>query len=331
MNKIKNKVFQSKHLIMTLSIKKLFFIFFSYSLIFSNFSPSFGVEGAFVLPKSVTTSSVGTGRPSYVLIVDKATNRLLVCQNINGKFEVLKVYHATLGRVKGDKQQESDLKTPEGIYTFTSVLYPPVLQKKLGKMGFVMNFPNPFDVLAGYTGSGIMLHATNEPDRLKRNYDSQGCIVVKNEEILEIKPFIRLGITPILTFSELTPDYLYPGHDVQLKNFFEGWIQDWEKKDIQNYLQRYHSDFSSHGRDKMGWKSYKESLNTRYSKIEVRPENVLFYKHEKYSMITFTQNYRSKLPSGVWGFSSQGTKILYIAEELGKPKIISEDFTKLLW
>ena len=34
----------------------------------------------------------------------------------------MKTYHATLGQVKGDKESENDLKTPEGIYTFNALL-----------------------------------------------------------------------------------------------------------------------------------------------------------------------------------------------------------------
>ena len=48
-------------------------------------------------------------------------------------------------------------------------------------------------------------------------------------------------------------------------------------------------------------------------------------------MITFTQNYRSKLKNGQPGFQARGTKILYVAEESGKPRIIAETYTPLMW
>jgi hypothetical protein len=80
-----------------------------------------------------------------------------------------------------------------------------------------------------------------------------------------------------------------------------------------------------------GWKAFKDSLNSRYSEIQIGPEDVRYYNHPKYSVITFTQNYRSKLQSGGWGHRSRGTKILYIAEEAGQPKIISETYTTLMW
>ncbi|MBI3535291.1 MAG: hypothetical protein HY072_07380, partial [Deltaproteobacteria bacterium] len=57
------------------------------------------------------------------------------------KFQVIKTFHTTLGKVQGDKKAEGDLKTPEGIYTFKSKLYPPQLKPKFGAIAFYMNYP----------------------------------------------------------------------------------------------------------------------------------------------------------------------------------------------
>lgn len=270
-------------------------------------------------------------KPTTAILVDKKTNQLHVAKYADGAYQFIKSYHATLGQVRGDKFSEGDLKTPEGIYTFKSKQTPPSLKPKFGKMAFSLNFPNSFDQIAGYTGSNIMLHATNEPERLKKNYDSEGCVVVNNDEISEISQSIHIGLTPILVFSELTDQYLKPGQDSELKAFFEKWIQSWESKKIDPYIDHYHSDFSANGMNRDQWKIFKNSLNERYLNIQIGPEDVHYYRHPKYSTITFTQNYRSTLKGGGWGHRSRGTKILYIAEEAGKPKIISETYTTLMW
>jgi murein L,D-transpeptidase YafK len=271
------------------------------------------------------------GEATNAILVDKKTNTLSVTEYVDGAYKIVKTYHATLGKVEGDKMDESDLKTPEGIYTMTSRLTPPGLPRKFGVMAFPLNFPNTYDQLAGRTGNGIMLHATNEPDRLKKDYDSEGCIVVNNEELEEIRPHIRLGLTPILIFPELTDEYRNPGQNAKLKTFFESWIKAWEAKDIDGYISHYHSDFSANGKDRDAWKAYKGQLNKQYKSIEIGPEDVRYYRHPKYSMITFTQNYHSKLANGSWGHRSRGTKILYVAEEAGEPKIIAETYTELMW
>lgn len=277
-----------------------------------------------------TSTAVWAARPTAVL-VDKKSNKLHVCDYDNGEYKILKTYKATLGQVKGDKEDEGDLKTPEGIYTFMSRSTPPRLQPKFGVMGFYLNFPNAYDSIAGRTGSNIMLHATNEPDRLSKAYDSLGCVVVRNEEIKEIEPKITLGLTPILIFDELNDSYMKPGADTALRDFFSSWIKAWEAREIEGYITHYHSDFSAQGKDRNQWKSFKRSLIGKYASIEIGPEDVIYYRHPKYSMITFTQNYRSKVKGGGWGHRSRGTKILYVAEEGGKPKIIAETYTQLMW
>jgi murein L,D-transpeptidase YafK len=286
---------------------------------------------------SIASSESAGGSPAAkkklysAILVDKTKNMLEVVDLQDGEYVTLKKFHTTLGKVKGDKFQEDDQKTPDGIYIFNAKITPPSLQPKFGVMAYYMNYPNDFDRIAGRTGFGIMLHATNEPERLKEDYDSDGCVVVKNEELTEISPYIRVGLTPILVFPELTDEYRKPGKDPAIRSFFEGWIKSWENRDIDAYIDHYHSDFSAQKKDKDQWKAYKSGLNKRYSEISIGPEDVLYYKHPKYWMITFTQNYRSKLKGGAWGHRSRGTKILYVAEEAGKSKIIAETYTQQMW
>jgi murein L,D-transpeptidase YafK len=279
------------------------------------------------------TSQAATNppHPKTAILVDKKTNTLRVCEIQDGVFKVIKTFHATLGQVQGDKEDEGDLKTPEGIYTAKTRLTPPGLKPIFGSMAFYLNFPNTFDQLAGHRGSDIMLHATDTPDRLKKNYDSKGCVVVNNDEIKEIAPYIRLGLTPIIIFPELTDEFLNPGQDPKLSGFFQDWIQAWESRDVNKYIEHYHTDFVDHGKNRDAWKKYKDGLTRMYSEIRIHPEDVVYIRHPKYSMITFTQNYQSKLQSGGWGHRSRGTKILYIAEEQGQPRIIAESYTPLMW
>jgi murein L,D-transpeptidase YafK len=287
--------------------------------------------GASAETAAAPQSARASARAKTAILVDKKTNQLLLTAYEGGEYRTIKAFHATLGKVKGDKEEESDLKTPEGIYTFKSRLLPPSIKPKFGAMAFYMNYPNTYDQLAGRTGFDIMLHGTDTPQRLKEDYDSEGCVVVPNEQIREIDPHIRLGLTPILIFSELSPEYLKPGKDAKLPAFFDGWIRSWETQNIDAYIGHYHSDFVAQGRDLGQWKKYKSGLNSRYASIEIGPEDVVYYRHPKYSMITFTQNYRSRLRGGGWGHRSRGTKILYIGEESGQPKILAETFTQLMW
>ena len=274
--------------------------------------------------------------PTTAIVVDKKTNTLTVTEYVDGKLQTVFTTKATLGKVKGDKEVEGDNKTPEGIYTALAVKKEP--GKKFGRMAFHLNFPNTFDKMAGRKGSNIMLHATDWPERLKQDYDSEGCIVVRNEDIIKIAPYIRLGLTPFLIYDELKPAYLDPGPNDPGLIFFKKWIADWESRDIEKYISDYHSEFSAQGMDKEGWKKFKGALTKRYSEIHINPEDIKVYQHPKYRVITFTQNYQSRLrdPSGRKpdlgrGYTAHGSKILYVAEEDGQPKIVSESYSNLMW
>ena len=57
------------------------------------------------------------------------------------------------------------------------------------------------------------------------------------------------------------------------------------------------------------------------------PENVRYFRHPKYNVVIFTQNYESTLKKGAAGFKSAGTKILYFMKQNEKYKIAVEDYT----
>ena len=259
--------------------------------------------------------------PPTVILVDKSSHTLHLTQYINGAFKIKKTYHATMGRVRGDKKERDDLKTPEGIYIFKSRLLPPTLAEEFGSMALYMNYPNPFDQLAGQTGFDIMLHATNRPGRLKKNFDSKGCIVVRNDELAEIFKSVRLMLTPILIFQKLADPYMRPGTHKPLSEFFTQWLKARNSNDFSRYLDFYHSEFSPNHGSRSQWKTNMKAELGKTSKPIVDPQNILYYRHPKYSVITFSQRHGKK----------QGTKMLYVAEELGQKKIIAELFTKQTW
>ena len=152
---------------------------------------------------------------------------------------------------------------------------------------------------------------------------------------MELQQSIQIGLTPVMIFDELTTAYQKGGRDEKLHRFFDSWVSDWESRDIDKYMSHYHTDFSSpiKGRmfDRDQWRDYKKVLTKAYSSITVNASDPYFFRHPKYTMMMFTQDYISTRKGGQKGLVSRGTKILYIAEENGEPKIISENFTDRKW
>src|SRR4051794_34724716 len=90
------------------------------------------------LPAWSLTAGAASPKVPTAILVDKKTNNLQVVEYRDGAYQVIKTFHATLGKVAGDKEDEGDLKTPEGIYTFKSHLTPPSLKPKFGAMAFYL-------------------------------------------------------------------------------------------------------------------------------------------------------------------------------------------------
>lgn len=267
--------------------------------------------------------------PFPIVLVDKAKHQLHSAIYQNDKIEFVKSYHVTLGKVIGDKEVEKDLKTPEGVYFFKAKITPPNLKKKFGIMALMMDYPNVIDRIAGKTGYDIMLHATDDPSRLKRDYDSEGCVVIDNHEIEEVSKSVRLGITPILIYNELKPEYLNANYKPELKQAFDRWLNAWQGKNINEYIGSYDEKFSYNGMNLKKYKEYKSALNSKYDKIIVDVKNVRYFYHPKYDVISFTQRYQSTLKNGRKGFDSSGTKMLYFQKVGDQYKIAAEDHTTI--
>ena len=142
--------------------------------------------------------SAATGE--RLLLVDKSRHRLYV---FDDSFNPIRSFRVTTGKRAGDKLERGDLKTPEGVYFFTGVIDGRELPPKYGVMALVTDYPNPIDRLAGKTGSGIWLHATDDPSRIQRPRDTRGCVVATDEDVLEIAGYVDLGRTPLVVVKEL--------------------------------------------------------------------------------------------------------------------------------
>lgn len=262
------------------------------------------------------------------VVVDKKTNSLYLMKYANGALNRVKTYRTTLGLIPGDKRAEGDRKTPEGIYLFEEVKRAPNLAKKFGSLALTMNYPNPWDRMMKHTGSGIWLHATDEPKRLERNLDSLGCVVLKDEELADLSRDLNPRLSPILIFEDLEKQGATqnPAEAAKVESFVQNWAKAWSSKDLDGYIGAYHAQFTDSGKNLDQWRAYKKALNQRYKEIDVQVNNIVVFTHPKYYMVMFNQSYDSKLPGGAHAKSTSGVKILYVTAEKDGYKILAERF-----
>ena len=150
-----------------------------------------------LIPSSLIHLGNGAYFSDYGLVVNKKARVLTVWKNENGKIQKIKEYPSDIGKNAGVKVARDDAKTPEGIYFFQKMIEGRALDSsQYGKRAFTTNYPNLFDLREGKTGAGIWLHAIPETKTLQRG--SRGCVVVRNESILDVSPFIQLHTTPFV-------------------------------------------------------------------------------------------------------------------------------------
>ena len=258
--------------------------------------------------------------PHHVILVEKASQRLFVYE-FAGDYKLVATFKCATGESPGDKKVSGDQKTPEGVYFFTKAVGERYLSPTYGARAFPMNYPNLLDLKMNKGGNNIWVHGTNE--ELKER-STNGCIVLANEDVVELEKYIKLWDTPIIIEKELQ----YEERDNLLRlgqlllDRVEGWSQAWSQKDLDRYLSYYASDFSWGDLDLQGWRSRKAQLNKRYKIISVHFSDIRFFRQGKMVLATAEQIYRSDR------FASAGLKQLYLVQNSEEWRILGEDWRK---
>ena len=255
----------------------------------------------------------------YALVVDKSKNRLYVFSNSGAGLPptLIDHFYIVLGKVPGNKLKEGDLKTPNGVYFVTSYLADEELPPLYGAGAFPVNYPNEFDRRLKKTGRGIWLHGTDKSLYSRPPLDSEGCVVLTNDEFDEITQYVEVGRTPIVISDRVNwiSSQQWLGENIEIQAALETWRQRWESADTGRYLQFYASDFWSDGYDLTHWKQYKKQVfaGKTYQKIELTDLSLLAYPlhDDKRPMVVanFVQRYRSN------NYNGDMRKRLYLVKE----------------
>ncbi len=276
-------------------------------------------------PGKVPDNLVQLGSGEYfsnvALVADKVHRQLQVWQKKEGKLISIQSYSIDLGKNEGDKIARNDHKTPEGIYYFEKMLEGANLNfQEYGIRAFTMNYPNLFDRREHKTGDGIWLHAVPDKKGLQRG--SRGCVVVNNESIMDVSPYIVLNRTPIVVDREL--NWVTQKELDQQKEavtaWLKTWLRAWQTEGIDEYMTFYDDSFYSRKMNKAQWKDYKNGLNVSYENIKIFISEPYIVRHNQEWQISFLQKYSST------SYEDFGEKTLFLKGPPENLKIIAEDF-----
>ena len=261
----------------------------------------------------------------YVLVAELEKGVLRVFEKFSGtRLEQVKSYPITIGKQGFGKTKEGDERTPVGVYRITSQLNDTQLDDFYGDTAYPLNYPNVWDRLNQFTGSGIWLHGV-EDDSIKRPLrDSDGCIVLSNVDLEDLGQYLNVGYTKVLGVPQIewvTNDEISDSRR-DLTQRMQEWVRAWESQKPEPYLEFYSKDFSDTEKNYQQWASYKRRVNTNKRFIKVRLSDLGIYAYPGQSnlaMTEFYQNYSSNR------FHSKGWKRqLWKLEDDGQWRIIYE-------
>ena len=142
-------------------------------------------------------------RSRYAIAVDASRSRLYLLENSDKGLQLVADYYVSVGKSGIGKATEGDARTPLGVYYVTSSLDPKSLRDFYGAGALPINYPNPYDVRRGKTGSGIWLHGTPPQQFARAPLASDGCVVMANPDLKQLLRKVQIGATPVVTAPSL--------------------------------------------------------------------------------------------------------------------------------
>ncbi len=263
-------------------------------------------------------------KQEHVIVVDSSRSRLYLFKNQAGVPILIKDFYVTIGKNGTGKYVEGDQKTPVGVYFVTGFINPDELPDLYGDGAYPIDYPNAWDQRHGRTGYGIWLHGTPSSTYSRPPKDSNGCVIVSNNDLNIISPFIDKGQTPVIISDSINwiTKKKWKKHRDDYELFVEQWRNDWESRDVDLYLRHYSKQYSGLGKDYNSWVEYKRRVNPskKFIKVNISNTSMFLYPGEEQLMVvTFVQDYTSD------NFRRKFTKRQYWRmEDDGKWRIVYE-------
>lgn len=252
-----------------------------------------GIAGK--IPRSLVQLERAQGN---AIIVDLSLPRLYVFEMDQDIPRLVADFYVSIGKNGIGKFTEGDKKTPVGVYFALDFIDPKNLPDLYGNGAFPINYPNAWDRRNGHSGDGIWLHGTPSSTYSRPPRDSDGCVIVSNEDLVRLAPYIKSGTTPVILAQQV--EWISPrewqAQQETFRGYVEQWRKDWESRNTERYLSHYSRDYLGLGMDYEEWVRYKRKVNTEKQFIRVNLSDTSIYLYPdaaKIMVVTFEQDYSS--------------------------------------
>ena len=243
-------------------------------------------------------------KDKYLIYVDMDSSRLFVFENNKGKYSLLSDYYVSIGKNGYGKKFEGDKKTPFGTYFLQKEI-----QRELtdfyGEGAYPLNYPNTFDRLNKFTGSGIWIHGTPKSTYSRAPQASDGCIVLSNKDLVAIKPVLEVHGTPVI-LSNLSITDLGLRNEEYIKNdqkkllgSIKKWKEAWTKANYNDYINFYDTNAKYNNLSYKKWIILKKNVFKKSKNIKISLNNISIYEYpstkDQLRIVLFEQEYTSNL------------------------------------
>jgi murein L,D-transpeptidase YafK len=233
----------------------------------------------------------------YALVVDTSRSTLYVYKNVDGEPQYVTDFYVTIGKLGTDKLSSGDQRTPIGVYFVRAELPKKNLSDIYGDGAFPLSYPNEWDRRNKRDGSGIWLHGTPSGTYSRPPRASNGCVVLANEDLEKLAPYLQVGVTPVIIANQMNwSNERDLSERKALLQEIEQWRKDWSSLDTGAYLRHYSRDFSSGSMDFSAWEKQKQLVNSGKSWIKLNLANVSMFAYPERPdivVVDFEQDYSS--------------------------------------
>jgi murein L,D-transpeptidase YafK len=261
----------------------------------------------------------------YALLADASRARLYLFENIEGEPRLKADFYMTIGKNGTDKRSEGDLRTPMGIYQIAKELPRKGLGDLYGAGAFPLDYPNELDRLQGRGGHGIWLHGTPSDTYSRPPRSSEGCVVVTNPDLKELRRWVQPGSTPVVIADRTDwldrDDWEKARNDLLTR--LQTWQATWQTREAERFLGHYANAFlRGEGR---AWAEGKRRNITEkaWIKVELEDVSLFLYPGSDMAYTEFTQRYSSDR------LASITRKRLYWRHDDGLWRIVMEKNSEL--
>jgi len=243
--------------------------------------------------------------PSRFVTVDKKAQSFSLLER-KSPLRMAETIPCATGQELGDKFKEGDLRTPEGVYFITKRKNAGLNYELYGDLAFVLDFPNPMDVLRRKSGHGIWIHGRGHPII---PYETQGCVALNTTDIHRLDQNLAENM-PVVIADEIrlggADAKTVESEGLEVVAATQAWAKAWQDRSETFFGFHDPEKFAiTEGQPFTAFRSHKERLFKALPWVQVSLFDVKAVPGPDYWVTYFVQVYRS--PSLI----SQGVKRLY--------------------